>query len=120
MYKNYNITLNYTWNDYNGLVWGQEANPVGNKSECTREGYALIKSPKGLKYKKQKKENWIFCKVYGENQKDLEKCSTSIVCVGYESDWQIDFLSTIKRLDCSLSPTPSAVLSTILPLAYLA
>ena len=34
---------------YNGLEWGQEANPVANKSECIREGYALRKSLKGLK-----------------------------------------------------------------------
>ena len=40
-----------------GLVWGQEANPVADKSEYIREGYALRKSPKKLKYKKQKKEN---------------------------------------------------------------
>ena len=44
--------MNYTWNDYNGLVWGQEANPVANKSEYIREGYALRISLKGLKYKK--------------------------------------------------------------------
>ena len=41
-----------------------------------------------LKYKKQKKENWMFCKVYKENQKELEKCTTSIVCVSYEFDLQ--------------------------------
>ena len=37
--------------------WGQEANPVANKSEYIREGYAWRKSLKGLKYKKKKKEN---------------------------------------------------------------
>ena len=37
---------------------------VANKSEYIRKGYALRKSLKGLKYKKQKKENWMFCKVY--------------------------------------------------------
>ena len=47
------LVLNYTWNDYNGLVWGQEANPVANKSEYIREGYALRKSHKRLKYKKR-------------------------------------------------------------------
>ena len=57
LYKNYPVVLNFTWNDYNGLVWGQEAYPVANKSEYIREGYALRKSLKGLKYKKQKKEN---------------------------------------------------------------
>ena len=88
MYKNYPVVLNFTWNDYNGLVWGQEAYPVANKSEYIREGYALRKSLKGLKYKKQKKENWMFCKVYKENQKELEKCTTSIVCVSYEFDLQ--------------------------------
>ena len=46
----------FDWNDYNGLVWGQEAYPVANKGEYIREGYALRKSLKGLKYKKQKKE----------------------------------------------------------------
>ena len=60
--------MNYTWNDYSGLVWGQEANSVANKSEYIRKEYAR-KSLKGLKYKKQKKENWMFCKVYKENQK---------------------------------------------------
>ena len=72
-------------------MWGQEAYPVANKSEYIREGYALRKSLKGLKYKKQKKENWMFCKVYKENQKELEKCTTSIVCVSYEqlSDLQL-------------------------------
>ena len=53
--KNYPIVLNYTSNDYNGLVWGQDADPVANKSEYIREGYALRKSFKGPKYKKQKK-----------------------------------------------------------------
>ena len=70
------------------LVCGQEAFPVANKSEYIREGYALRKSVKGLKYKKQKKENWMFCKVYKENQKELEKCTTSVVCVSYEFDLQ--------------------------------
>ena len=73
-------------------MWGQEVNLVANKSEYIREGYAqytLRKSLKGLNYKKQKKENWMFCKVYKENQKDLEKCTTSIVCVSYESDLQV-------------------------------
>ena len=73
-------------------MWGQEVNPVANKSEYIREGCAqltLRKSLHGLKYKKQKKENWMFCKVYKENQKDLEKCTTSIVCVSYESDLQV-------------------------------
>ena len=50
------VLLNFTWNDYNGLVWGQEAYPVANKSEYIREGYELRKSLKGLSYKKQKKE----------------------------------------------------------------
>ena len=53
--------MNYTWNDYNGLVWVQEANPVADKSEYISEVYALRAFPKGLKYKRQKKENWMFC-----------------------------------------------------------
>ena len=69
-------------------MWGQEANPVTNKSEYIREGYALRKSLPGPKYKKQKKENWMFRKVYKENQKEREKCTTSIVCVIYEFDLQ--------------------------------
>ena len=48
--------LSYFINDYNGLVWGQETNPVANKSEYNREWYALRKSLKRSKYKKQKKE----------------------------------------------------------------
>ena len=47
--------MNYTWKDYSGLVRGQEANSVANKSEYIRKEYALGKSLKGLKYKKQKK-----------------------------------------------------------------
>ena len=79
MYKNYPVVLNYTENDYNGLVWGQEAKPAANKSEYIREGYALRKSLKGLimKDKKQKKK---------ENQKELEQCTTSIACVSYKPD----------------------------------
>ena len=36
----------------------------------------------------RKKENWLFCKVYKENQKELEKYTTSVVCVSYEFDLQ--------------------------------
>ena len=57
------------------------------------------------------------CKVYKENQTELEKCTTSIVCVSYDSDVKLIFLSTIKRSYCPLSPIPSTVLSTVLPLA---
>ena len=53
--QNYPVVLNCAWNDDNGLVWGQEAYPVANKGEYIKEGYALRKSLKGLKYKKQKK-----------------------------------------------------------------
>ena len=52
---NYPLVLNFTRDDYNGLVWGQEAYPVASKSEYIREGNALRKSLKRLKYKKQKK-----------------------------------------------------------------
>ena len=103
-------------------MWGQEANPVANKSEYIREGYALRKSLKGLKYKKQKKENWMFCKVYKENQKTLEKYTTSIYCLC--KSWirfttkinkvKLIFLSTIKRSYCPLSTIPLTVLSMIL------
>ena len=48
------------------------------KSEFIREGYASRKSLKGLKYKKQKKENLMFCKVYKENQKELEKLNVQL------------------------------------------
>ena len=83
--------MNYTWNDYSGLVWGQEANSVANKSEYIRKEYALRKSLKGLKYKKQKKEKWMFCKVYKENQKRLENIQLKFVCVSYESDLQLNY-----------------------------
>ena len=46
-------------------------------------------SPKEWSTGNRKKENWIFCKVYKENQKDLEKYPTSVVCVSYESDLQL-------------------------------
>ena len=78
--------MNYTWNDYSGLVWGQEANSVANKSEYIRKEYAR-KSLKGLKYKKQNKENWMFCKVYKENQKRLEKYTTRWVCAADLGWW---------------------------------
>ena len=29
------------------------------------------------------------CKVYKENQRELEKCATSIMCVSYEYDVQL-------------------------------
>ena len=66
------LVLSCTWNDYNGLVWRQEANPVANKIEYIREGYALRNSLKRLKYKKQKKENWMFCKVYKRIKRGLK------------------------------------------------
>ena len=69
-------------------MWGQEAKPAANKSEYIREGYALRKSLKGLKDKKQKK-NGMFCKVNKENQKELEQCTTSIACVSYKPDLQL-------------------------------
>ena len=69
-------------------MWGQEAYPVANKSDYIREGYAVRKSLKGLTYKKQKRENYMFCKVYKENQKELEKCTTPFVFVSYEFDLQ--------------------------------
>ena len=31
----------------------------------------------------------MFCKAHKENQKELEKCTTSIVCVRYESGLQL-------------------------------
>ena len=44
MYKYYPVVLNYTENDYNGLVWGQEAKPAANKSEYIR-GVCVEKIP---------------------------------------------------------------------------
>ena len=61
-------------------MWGQEANPVANKSEYIREGHALRKSLKGLKYKKQKKKNWMFCKVNKENQRSLKMYNFNCLC----------------------------------------
>ena len=52
----------------------------------------------------------MFCKVYNENQKELEKCTTSIVCVSYESDLQlkqtgkIDFFINHQKKLLSLEP----------------
>ena len=62
---------------------------VANKSEYIWEGYVLRKSLKGLKYKKQEKENGIFRLIYNENQKQFENCTTSIVSVSYEADLQL-------------------------------
>ena len=89
--------MNYTWNDYSGLVWGQEANSVANKSEYIRKEYAR-KSLKGLKYKKQKKENWMFCKVYKGNQKKLEKCTTSIYCLCKLWIWFTTKINSVKLI----------------------
>ena len=87
--QNYPVVLNFDWNDDNGLVWGQEAYPVANKGEYITEGYALRKSLKGLKYQKQKKRKLnVLKKVYKENQMELEKYTTSVVCVSYEFDLQ--------------------------------
>ena len=70
--------LSYFINDYNGLVWGQEANPIANKSEYIREWYALRKSLKGPKYKKQKKElNVLQSK---ENQRSLKIYNFNCLC----------------------------------------
>ena len=69
-------------------MWGQEANQVGYKNGYIREGYAL-KNPQRTEVQETEKENWMFCKVYRENQKELEKCTTSIVCASYESDLQL-------------------------------
>ena len=46
----------------------------------------------------------MVCKVYKENEKELEKCTTSVVCVSYEliliynknKQGKIDFISTVK------------------------
>ena len=48
------------------------------------------KIPQRTEVQETEKENWKFCKVYKENQKELEKCTTSIVCVSYESDLQLN------------------------------
>ena len=54
----------------------------------------------------------MFCKVYEENPKELEKCTTSIVCVSYESDLQlkqtgkIDFFINHQKKLLSLEPNP--------------
>ena len=39
------IVLNYASDDYNGLVWGQEANPVAYNSEYIRERGAHWENP---------------------------------------------------------------------------
>ena len=97
LYKNYPVVLNFTWNDYNGLVWGQEAYPVANKSEYIREGYALRKSLKGLKSKKQKKKIKCFAKFIKRTEGAWKMYNSNCFC-------KIDFLSTIKRSYCPLSP----------------
>ena len=47
------------------------------------------KNPQRTEVQETEKENWMFCKVYRENQKELEKCTTSIVRASYESDLQL-------------------------------
>ena len=36
------------------------------------------------------------CKVYRENQREVEKCTTSIVCVSYESDFSKTSISKFQ------------------------
>ena len=45
-------------------------------------------NPQRTEVQKTEKRKLNFCKVYRENQKELEKCTTSIVCVSYEFDLQ--------------------------------
>ena len=47
------------------------------------------KNPQRTEVQETEKENWMFCKVYKENQKELEKRTSSIVCASYESDLQL-------------------------------
>ena len=53
-------------------MWEQEANPVGYKSEYVSEQYALKKSLKGPKYKKQKKKIECFAKFIKRIRKSLK------------------------------------------------
>ena len=53
-------------------MWGQEVNPVANKTEFIREGFALRKSLKGLKYKKQKKKIESFAKFIKRIKRNLK------------------------------------------------
>ena len=80
-----------------GLVCEQEAKSVADKSEYIWEGYAFKKTVKGLKYRKQKKGNWMFCKIYKENQKELEKCMKKWNLIySQNKQGKINFLSTIN------------------------
>ena len=84
--------MNYTWNDHSGLVWGQEANSVANKSEYIRKEYALRKSLRGLKYKKQKKKTECFAKFIKRTRRGLKNIQLKfIVRVSYESDLQLNY-----------------------------
>ena len=70
----------------------QEANSVAYKSEYIRKGYALRKSLKGLKYKKQKKKSECFAKFIKRIRRGLETIQLKfIVCVSYESDLQLNY-----------------------------
>ena len=92
MYKNYPVVLNFTWNDYNGLVWGQEAYPVANKSEYIREGYALRKSSKDWSTRNRKKKTECFAKFIKRIRRGLKNIQLKfIVCVSYESDLQLNY-----------------------------
>ena len=48
----------------------------------------------------------MFCKVYNENQKEFEKCTTSIVCVSYESDLQ---LKQTGKIDFFYQPSKEVI-----------
>ena len=71
-------------------MWGQEANLVANESCWVHQrGVSIEKIPQRTEVQETEKRKLNVLQSYKENQKELEKCTTSIVCVGYESDLQL-------------------------------
>ena len=69
-------------------MWEQGATSVANKSEYIREVYALRKSLQVQEAERTK--YWMGSNVYIKRiRRSLSKCTTSIVCVSYESDVQL-------------------------------
>ena len=51
-----------------------------------KRGVCVEEIPQRTELQETEKENWMFYKVYKENQKELEQCTTSIACVSYKPD----------------------------------
>ena len=65
--------------------WGGVTKP----SKPSLEHHWSEEIPQRTEVQETEKRKLNVCKVYKENQKELEKCTTLIVCVSYESNLQL-------------------------------